>query len=150
MDQLGSFISVIIEPFLIIVLFFSLVPLSYIVNRPRFLKRINLDNLLSEILGKDVNSIKPQSIPPQMHSSIRCPPLLNIRPTEEEKKIVQCIKPSSHCQNCNHCTKTAIMHRRQWVFCNNMNRVTTDGSNRHYWHTPELALPCHSCFSQGS
>jgi molybdenum cofactor biosynthesis enzyme MoaA len=91
-----------------------------------------------------VNKIKASATPPQMFSSTKTPPMLNIRPTVEERKMVQCIKPSSHCQNCTHCTKTAVVHHSQWIYCNNPSRITANGSNRHYWHTPELALPCHS------
>jgi hypothetical protein len=141
---LGRFRELSIEPYLIMALFIGLVPISWVLNRPKALRRTDLTKLLSEIIGKDVNSILVSTTPPQMFSSNKVPPMLNARPTVEEKKMVQCIKPSSHCQNCGHCVKTAIVHRTQWIYCNNPNRITTNGSNSHYWHTPELALPCHS------
>ncbi|MFW9835470.1 MAG: hypothetical protein ACFFEK_15825, partial [Candidatus Thorarchaeota archaeon] len=132
------------EPYLILSLFFGLVPLSRIINHPRALRRISLKALLSEILGKDIESIKASTAPPHMFSSAKTLPMLNIRPTYEERKIVQCIKPFAHCQNCTYCTKTAVIHNSQWIYCKNPNRVTTNGSNKHYWHSPDLALPCHS------
>lgn len=136
--------------YMMLALLFGLVPLSRVVNRPRALKRTNLTSLLSEIIGKDVTEIEAPETLPQLISIIKTPPMLNIRPTVKEKQMVQCIKPSSHCQNCTHCSKTAVMHHNQWIYCNNTYRVTTNGSNRHYWHRPECALPCHSQYGHSS
>ena len=132
-----------LEPYVVLILFFSMVPLSRIINRPRALKRVGVDSLLSDLVGHDVNEIKPSATLPQMHSGVRIPPMLNMRPTLHERRIVEMEKPSSHCQNCRYCVGTAVVRNTQWIRCTNPFRVTTNGSNKHEWHKPDVKLPCY-------
>lgn len=137
-----------VEPYIIWALLFSLLPLSKIVNRPKALRRIELSSLLSDLINHDVDAIEPSPRTPTLHSSntrnLKAIPLLNMRPTPAERHIVELPKPSEHCQYCRHCVKTAVVHNKQWIQCDNPFRITTNGSNRHTWHRPEVKLPCFS------
>lgn len=137
-----------IAPYIIWALLFSLLPLSRLVNRPRALRRLNLNSLLSDFVEQDVESIESSARPALLHTPsppiANAVPILNLRPTPKERQIVEMPKPSEHCQYCRHCVKTAVVHGRQWIRCDNPFRVTTNGSNRHEWHRPEAKLPCFS------
>jgi hypothetical protein len=133
-----------IEPYFILALFFGLVPLSWVVNRPKALRHTPLDSLVSVFLSKDVSAIEPSGVVPNTHSTVRIPPMLNLRTTPIERQAVELPKPSMHCQNCRHCFKTAVVDHVQWIYCDNPFRVTTNGSNKHYWHRPEVKLPCYA------
>ena len=130
----------------IIVIFISLPIVSWFVNRPRNLRNTNLTKLLSDFIKKDVDSIPESLTSPILYSSrsTKIPPLLNVRPTTTEILRVTCPKSHLHCQNCGYCTKTAVIHDSQWIYCVNKSRITTDGLNKHHWHKPETSLPCHT------
>ena len=135
-----------LNPSLIIVLFLILPFLTWLFNRPRKLRKLQLVKLISEFIKKDVESIPIPPTRPKLYSSRenRTPPMLNIRPTIFEVNTVYCPKDHLHCQNCEFCSKTAVIHSNQWIFCTNKDRITLDGLVRHHWHKPATALPCHT------